>query len=188
MAPRHHYYAGQRCRTRCRTRNRDTKAMIPQTTCEFHPNILPIRDLEIIYRFCSRSGKAGLDQPPVHCFGCLILQTDSLRYLACVSPRHLCRLHIAGSSGSRSTGLVAGLRTQTNSLRYVLPYSPAVRPLRRYDRSERYARGLTPNSVRNARLKFDTSPKPQSRAMSITLARWIASRVAASRRRARKIY
>jgi CubicO group peptidase (beta-lactamase class C family) len=52
----------------------------------------------------------------------------------------------------------------------------------------RQARGLAPNSARNARLKFDTSPKPQSSAMSETLAPPTTRRTAASRRRTRRRY
>ena len=52
--------------------------------------------------------------------------------------------------------------------------------------ARRNTRGLTPNSARNARLKFETSPKPQSYATSSTLSVSAASREAASRRRARR--
>src|SRR5215472_5055331 len=52
----------------------------------------------------------------------------------------------------------------------------------------RYALGLIPNSVRNARLKFDTSPKPQSSATSRTFSGSAANRTAASRKRVRKMY
>ena len=52
----------------------------------------------------------------------------------------------------------------------------------------RNLRGLTPNSVRNARLKFEMSVKPQSSATSITFPDSATSRVAASHRRARRTY
>ena len=54
--------------------------------------------------------------------------------------------------------------------------------------TRRNTRGLTPNSPRNARLKLDTSPKPESSATSSTLSVPAASRHAASRRRARSTY
>ena len=52
----------------------------------------------------------------------------------------------------------------------------------------RYARGLMPNSARNARLKFDTSPNPHSNAISNTCVRSFFSRSAARRRRVRSRY
>ena len=48
--------------------------------------------------------------------------------------------------------------------------------------------GVTPNSARKARLKFDTSPKPQSRATSTIFPGASASRSAASRNRTRRMY
>jgi hypothetical protein len=52
----------------------------------------------------------------------------------------------------------------------------------------RNVRGDTPNSVRNARLKLEMSPKPHASATSTIFEGSTASRVAASRSRARRTY
>jgi DNA-binding transcriptional MerR regulator len=52
----------------------------------------------------------------------------------------------------------------------------------------RQPRGVTPNSARKARVKFETSPKPQSSATSTILPGASVNRAAASRRRARRMY
>jgi len=52
----------------------------------------------------------------------------------------------------------------------------------------RYLLGLIPYSSRNARLKFDTSPNPQSSATSSTFVFSLASRTAAFRNRIRLTY
>lgn len=52
----------------------------------------------------------------------------------------------------------------------------------------RHVRGLTPNSARNVRLKFEMSPNPLSKAMSTTFAGSVFSRTAAWCSRRRKRY
>ena len=52
----------------------------------------------------------------------------------------------------------------------------------------RQPRGVTPNSARKARVKLETSPKPQSSATSTILPGASVSRAAASRNRARSTY
>src|SRR5262249_5316883 len=70
---------------------------------------------------------------------------------------------------SRDKSAPRGIRAQTR---------PSGRP--------RYLLGGTPNSARNVRMKFDRSSKPTSSAISVTGARLVTRRCAASRRRARR--